>query len=55
MKLFAALLTAAAILAPGLANAAYVCNKRFAEIHGQNCPAGSVWDASYHACIIKGS
>ena len=55
MKTFAALLTAAAILAPGLANASYICDKRFAELYGKNCPSGSTWDNAYHACIANGS
>lgn len=55
MRTFAALITVAAMLAPGLANATYMCDKRFAELHGKNCPAGSSWDSSYHACIANGS
>ncbi len=55
MKTFAMLLTAAAILAPTIASATYMCDRRFAEIYGKNCPAGSTWDNNYHACISNGS
>lgn len=55
MKTFAALATAAMILAPTIASATYVCDKRWAEMHGVSCPAGSTWDSSYHACIANGS
>ena len=51
MKTIAMIITAATILAPTIASATYMCDKRFAEIHGTNCPAGSTWDSSYHACI----
>ena len=54
MKTFAICLTALLAVAPGAALASYMCDKRFAEVHGQNCPAGSVWDSSYHACIVTG-
>lgn len=53
MKAFAAILTATIVLAPGLAQATYMCDKRFSEVHGKNCPAGSSWDSSYHACITN--
>ena len=55
MKLFSALIAATLILTPVTASASYICNKKFAEMHGTNCPAGSVWDKSYHACIVRGS
>ena len=53
MKFFAAVLTAGMLTLPGIANATYVCDKMFAEKHGKNCPAGSSWDSSYHACIAN--
>ena len=55
MKAFAIILAAAVVVAPGVASASYMCDKRFAEIHGTSCPAGSVWDSGYHACVRRGS
>jgi len=52
MKTIAALTLAAMLVAPGVASAQMMCPKRFAEIHGKNCPAGAVWDDTYHACIV---
>ena len=52
MKKIAAGLTALMILAPSVASAKYMCEKRFAEVYGGSCPAGSVWDSSYNACIV---
>ena len=51
MKTFAALLTVGLLSLPSVASATYICDKMFAEKYGKNCPAGSSWDASYHACI----
>ena len=53
MKTIAMLITTAALLAPTVASATYMCDKRFAEVYGKNCPAGSTWDNSYHACITS--
>ena len=55
MKTFAALATAVLIALPGLAQATYMCDKMFAEKHEISCPAGSVYDSHYHACIATGS
>jgi hypothetical protein len=52
MKTFAALATVALLSLPSLAHATYVCDKLFAEMHEITCPAGSVWDTHYHACIV---
>lgn len=54
MKKIAALATVALIALPTIASATYVCDKRFAEMHGTSCPAGSAWDSAYHACIVVG-
>ena len=55
MKTFALLATIATFALPGVAHATYMCDKMFAEKYGKNCPAGSSWDSSYHACIATGS
>lgn len=55
MKFIAAIATAALIVAPSIASATYVCDKRWSEMHPTTCPSGSTWDASSHACIITGS
>ncbi len=52
MKTITALTLAVLLVTPGVASAQMICAKRFAEIHGKNCPAGAVWDDSYHACIV---
>ncbi len=52
MKTITALTLAVLFVAPAMASAQMICPKRFAEIHGKNCPAGAVWDDSYHACIV---
>lgn len=55
MKKIAILMTAALIAAPTIASATYMCDKRFAEIYGKNCPSGSTWSEIDHACIVNGS
>ncbi len=52
MKYLAALATAAAILAPGVASAEYLCEKLWNQKYGMNCPAGSAWDAASATCIV---
>jgi len=52
MKTITALTLAVVLAAPGVASAQMMCAKRFAEIHGKNCPAGSAWDDTYHSCIV---
>jgi hypothetical protein len=55
MKKLAIAVTAVLTLAPTIASATYMCDKRFAEVYGTNCPAGSSWDSSAHACMVHGS
>ena len=55
MKKLAFAVAAVLTLAPTIASATYMCDKRFAEVHGTTCPAGSSWDSGSHVCIVHGS
>ncbi len=51
---YIAILTAAAMLAPGYAAAEYLCEKQWNKKHVISCPAGSTWDARSATCIVNG-
>jgi len=46
MKKLAFAVAAVLTLAPTIASATYMCDKRFAEVYGTNCPSGSSWTAA---------
>lgn len=52
MKPFAAVIAACLMLAPTIASASYLCDKAWQAKFGHSCPAGSVFDASTHSCIV---
>ncbi|MDF0597515.1 hypothetical protein [Psychromarinibacter halotolerans] len=51
MKTFATLVLAAALLAPTIAAAEYICPRMWDKKYGGTCPQGSVWSEHYLACI----